>query len=94
MEGDVQGKITKIYKCLNKTFLSINSIGRFIGNTLIISPNLAIQKRINDMFSKIESADELVNKYNQTEKRLQLERNENYKEDKHDKTLYGTIEKS
>lgn len=63
LDGDVQGKITKNYDCLNKTFLPISSIEKFIRNTLIISPNLAIKKRINDMFFNIESIDELVNIY-------------------------------
>ena len=94
LDGDVQGKITKIYKCLNKTFLPISSVEKFIRNVLVTSPNLTIKKRINDMFFNIESIDELINIYNQTEKQLQIERNENYKEDKDGKRLYTFLLKN
>lgn len=91
LDGDVQSKITKEFKNLNKMYLPISSVEKYLRQILLLAPNIAIKKKINDIFFSIQSLDGILHDYNDSEIQLKKERGESFKEDTDGKRLYTVL---
>ena len=91
LDGDVVGQIPKEYKSLKKFFLPVNSVEKYLRNIIIVQPNKAIKKSINDRFFDVISLDQIVKEYQQDETEFSTQSPEHYKEDNDGKRLYRKI---
>lgn len=91
LDGDVSGKVGKEYKNLKKMFLPISSVEKYLREILLIRPNVKIKKEINDNFFQIESLEEILKMYKNSEKVISQERGEKYCEDSDGKRLYKVL---
>jgi hypothetical protein len=94
LDGDVQNNITKEYKPLKKLFLPINSVEKYLYNSLIISQHLNVQKQINDKFFQIESPESLIDEYKKNENKNKTALPDKFKEDNEGKRFYSHILKN
>lgn len=91
LDGDIQSKINKEFKSLHKMFLPISSVEKYLQQILLLNPNVAIKKKINDIFFSLKSLDEILHYYEISELSLKKERGKNYKEDTDGKRLYTVL---
>ncbi len=91
LDGDVVSLIPKDYSNLQKYFLPISSVEKYLYNILIVNPNQPIKKSINDRFFTIQSIDVLILEYRTNEAKSKRDLGSDYREDKDGKRLYGKI---
>ena len=91
LDGDVQSKVTKEFKSLRKMYLPISSVEKYLRQVLLLTPNMAIKKKINDIFFSLKSLDEILHHYKNSEEQLKKERGEAFKEDTDGKRLYTVL---
>ena len=90
LDGDIQKDVSDQYQKMQKLFLPINSVEKFLKKKLLDESDFKLKKEINDTFFTINSIDSVISEYRESEKKKKKDSNA-YKGDSDGKGLYKAL---